>query len=229
MSDEQWPPSIDAETAARLDNPAPPTVDVGRPDIPPPKRDSMGRSMAKRRGKAPLPRDEAGNIIRDSTSQLKTELKHRLPKDLALSDANVGKALAGAFAAIGLFRGGHWRLFAQEEAQLGECFGPLARIYGPEELGKWVTVLMTVPVVTGILMPRIAVERMVIGGTVDKAAARSMLLQVSAFTEAEKSFNMEREVKEAQAYLKAQAQAAVDVSKDMHNTQTAAEGVIPNA
>lgn len=167
-----------------------------------------------------------------AAGSLQQELNKRLPEEKELlSDANVGQAIAGAFAAIGMFRGGHWRLFAQEEAELGKAFGPLARLYGPEELGKWITALMLVPVVTGVIMPRIAVEREIMAGRTPKEGGRMQLLEIKSFVEAEKTIDVAQHVKESQAFAQAQAMlkaritAATEVTKELKEEQFAAEGV----
>lgn len=204
----------DAETDERQTVMDIPQTEVARPDIPPPRVDSLGRSMAKKRGRPPGSVNKANASA--TTEQLKAEIAKRLPTNAILSDENVGKALAGAFAAIGLFRGGHWRLFAHEEKELGEAFGPLARLHGPEELTKWVTALMMIPVVSGILMPRVAVERMIMQGDIKKEEARSTLLQIHAFTEAEKQFSVQKaaaDAKQAADYLRAQATVGATVAE----------------
>lgn len=173
--------------------PVEPVVELPRPDIAAPEK--------KRRGRKPMPRDAQGNIIRDPAEQaavkLKQELGKRLPGGEVMTDANVGKAISGALAAIGIFRGPHWRAFPQEERELGETFGPLARMYGPTELAKWITLLMAVPVVTSIVMPRVAVEQQIMTGGLPKEKGRVMLLQLKALMESEKTLNVEAGVRDA--------------------------------
>lgn len=200
----------------------PPAVDVARPDIQPPEK--------KKRGRKPLPRDANGNIIRDPAEQraaIEKEVKKRLPTTLEMmSDENVGKAIAGAFAAIGLFRGPHWRLFPQEASELGEIFGPLARLMGGEEFAKWIAAFTALPVVIGVLAPRIAVERAVIADPEKKPAGRIMLLQIKGMMEAEKTLNLEQQVKEAKAFQTAVVNSGVEAAVEMRAKEEKAEGVV---
>lgn len=208
----------------------PPDVDIPRPDIPPPPVDSLGRSMAKKRGRKP---GTQGANPPDAAKQLQKEINKRLPSGAAMSDENVGKALAGAFAAIALFRGGHWRLFAQEERELGSCFGPLARLHGPEELAKWVTILMTIPVATAVLMPRIGVERMIMKGEIEKGEGRVTILRIRALMQAESMLDAEQQKKEAAKlekeaadYLQAQQEVGRSVANDLNGEKVKSEGVL---
>lgn len=236
-------------------DPIPPMTEVSRPDIAPPEKKRRGRkpfardaagniirtseeqakveaSAAKRLstlGKTPRKPVEKQTHAQMQAQVVKEEIKARLPQNMLMTDANVGKALAGAFAAIGLFRGPHWRLFSQEESELGECFGPLARLYGPEQLAIWVTVLMTVPVVTAILMPRIGVERMIMQGDIKRQEARVTLLQIRALSEAEKTMNIEQQVRESEAYLRAQVGVGMAVGVDMKQAEIKQEGVLNGA
>lgn len=205
------------------EEPKPPMMDVARPDIPAPKVDALGRSMANKRGRKPGPQ-----APKDTSKQVQTEVSKRLPPGTILSDENVGRAISGAFSAIGLFRGGHWRLFQPEEKKYGECFGPLARLYGPEELGKWITALLVVPVVAETLGPRLAVERMILNGDIKKEQGRLTLLQIAAMTEAEKHLNVEQQAKEGIEYLKAQASVGVQVAHEMKKAEIESEQLIVN-
>ncbi len=234
MTDDELQAMLDAQPP--ISQPIPPVVEVPRPDIAPPAK--------KRRGRAPLPRDKHGNIIRNPEEQaaikLKTELGKRLPVGAEMmTDANVGKALAGAFATIGVFRGPHWRLFQSEETELGAIFGPLARLAGADaaaQLAKWITMLMAIPVVTAVVMPRVAVERQVLSGDLPREQGRVLLLQLKALMEAEKSLNINKGVQEAQALQEAQANAAAfqrnlvqkatEAAGEMHDAETKAEGII---
>lgn len=214
--------------------PTPPVID-GAPPAPEattvvggaPKRvDSLGRSLDKPRGRRPGPQGPRAAPKEELQAKLTAELSKRMPEGQILSDENVGKAIAGAFGAIGIFGGPHWRLMLQEETKWGMAFGPLARIYGPEDLAKWIMVLMVLPVITETLGPRIAIQQMVYRGELPKNEARKALLQIKAMMAAEEGLNIEQQIAEQQesatAYMRAQVKAAHDATAELKAQETAA-------
>ncbi len=200
-----------------------PTVEVPRPDIAPPPK--------AKRGRKPLPRDDSGNIVRDpelaKAAKLSGELKRRLPgQPELLTDEKVGKAIAGAFGVLGLFRGPHWRLFPQEEAEYGAIFGPLARLYGPEELGRVITLLTCLPVIATTLGPRIAIERGIMTGKLEKKDGRIHLLALRGMMEAEKQLDLAKQVKEAAAFQRVIVQNGIEMQVDNSAKEEKADGVV---
>jgi hypothetical protein len=158
---------------------------------------------------------------------LKGELKNRLPTAIAeMTDEHVGEAISGAFSAIGLLAGPHWRLFPQEKAQLGETFGPLARLYGPEELAKWITILMCIPVVATVTAPRIAIQTMIARKEMKKEEGRSALLQIKGMMAAESHLEFEHQAIESAEYLKSQIRAGMETAADLRVQQIHTEGVV---
>lgn len=207
----------------------PPVVEVARPDIAPPKVDSLGRSMVNKRGRKPGPQGPRGEKL-NTQSALAGELGKRLPTDSKmLSDAMVGEAISGAFSAIGIFGGPHWRLFPQESAKFGEVFGPLARLYGAEELAKWITILMCLPVCTEVLGPRIAISSMIAKKELPKEEGRKFLLHIKGMMAAEKDLDIDMQAKESAAYLRAQVATGMSVAADMSVEQMTKEGVVNGA
>lgn len=213
------------------DQPPAPPVESGvppRPDIPAPPTDSMGRSMANKRGRKPGPQ---GPRNADVGQTLKSELTKRLPTDGALmTDENVGKALSGAFSVIGIVGGPHWRLMKKEQDELGELYGPLARMFGPEELAKWIMALMVLPGTTAIIMPRLAIQSMIQKGEIEKEHARVSLIQCKGMMAAEANLDIEAQVLEQAAvgnqYLRAQVSAAQTATAEMKAQQVIKEGVV---
>lgn len=227
----------DGEDGSRI--PVPPVID-GAPPAPEtptvigtaPKRvDSLGRSMDKPRGRKPGVPQPRKSADPDLQAKLQAELSKRLPAGEALSDANVGKAIAGAFGAIGIFAGPHWRLMMQEETQWGMAFGPLARLYGPEDLAKWIMVLMVLPVVTSTIGPRIAIQQMIYKGELEKNEGRKALLQIKAMMAAEEGLNIEQQIEEQKAagvaFMRAQVKAAHEATAELKAQETAATVVPP--
>lgn len=214
-----------ADDWVETEPPKPPTVEVARPDIAAPRLDSLGRSMANKRGRKPANAGastvNAGQTLShggmaESGKRLAKELKSRLPTDIkSVSDEMVGEAIAGAFAAIGLVAGPHWRLFTEEKVGLGEAFGPLARLYGPDELAKYITVLMTVPIVATVMAPRVAIQGMIARKEVPKGEGRSLLLQIKGMMAAEETLNIEQQAIESAAMLKATVNAGMQANADM--------------
>lgn len=232
MADESGkvPPVTDA---------TPPTegVNVAPADIP---RDSLGRSMLNKRGKKPgqgaAQKAQGGGAAQATTAQLKTELGKRMPKDPKdLTDKAVGEAINGAFSAIGLFAGPHWRLFSDEREQYGEVFGPLARLYGQEALVKWMTILMAVPVVTATIGPRVAVQQMIHKKQIDKKDGRAWMIRMKAMVAVESELDLDRMVKEDKAIMNAKANAeqamrtfakeGVDIATQLSNEDMQLDGV----
>ena len=201
----------DVEKAMRAD--AVEFSPVTRPDTPEPKLDALGRSNEKKRGRAPLPRDEQGRAIHPDG----TVAKRRTPKtaqvipedDKRLTDEFVGKALSGAFALVSVPLGPHWKLFTPEQRELAEAIGPLARLYGSEEMAKWISVLMIAPVVVNIVMPRLAVQHMIAAGEVEKRKSRGTILRLKAFMEAESVLDIATQVAESKEYLQSVVRESV--------------------
>lgn len=197
-SDKQ-PPNTDAPPPVQGTNVAP-------EDIP---RDSLGRSMANKRGRKPGPQAPRASGTPAQANQLKKELSKRLPSDpKELTDEAVGQAFAGAFAACGLVSGAtHWRLFADERQGYGEVFGPLARLYGKESLVKWITALTAIPLLASTIGPRVAIQGMIQKGEVKKTEARVMLLNVRAMMAAEEQLDINKMAREQEAQTVATANA----------------------
>lgn len=198
---------------------------IARPDVaePPAKKvDSLGRPMDKPRGRKPLPRNEAGQIIHpDGTlgAAKKTTPGAKAVKAVAamaeLSDENVGKAFSGVFALASLPLGNHWRLFGEEEKELGEVYGPLFRMLGPEEAAKVMKVfafLAVAPATVTVIMPRLVVQKMIIDGAVDKKLSRPTLLEIKSFMAAEKELNIEAQVQESAAILRGTVRNAAEIA-----------------
>lgn len=234
MTDESGkvPPVTDATPPVEGTNVAP-------ADIP---RDSLGRSMVNKRGKKPgagsaaKPQGQTGV----TQAQLKNELAKRLPKDPKdLTDKAVGDAINGAFSAIGLFAGPHWRLFSDERESYGEVFGPLARLYGQEALVKWMTILMAIPVVTATIGPRVAVQTMIHRKEIEKKDGRKWMIRMKAMMAAESELDLNRMVNEDKAILTAKANAAtniqsfaregLDMAAQLSAEEMQMDGVTPNA
>lgn len=204
--------------------PEPPAVEVARPDTPAPRVDSLGRSMEKKRGRKPGPQGPR-NV--NTAAALKTELGRRLPKDAAsLTDEMVGVAISGALAAIGLVAGPHWRALPSETRDLGEAFGPLARVYGSEELAKWITVLLVIPTVVTIVAPRIAIQSMIAKKEMPKEEGRSALLRIKAMMAAEEDLNIDHQAQEAKAYVQEQVNVGLRVAAQVKAQQITDEGVV---
>lgn len=188
----------------KAETPKPPAMPdtPPRPDIPEVRYDSIGRPMDpnKPRGRKPGSQNKAAQA--NASPTLSGELKKRLPEGSILSDENVGKAIAGAFGAIGIFGGPHWRLMKLEQDEYGTVFGPLARMYGPDELAKWITILMALPVVTSTVMPRLAIQNMIHKKELDKERGRVALIQIKAMMAAEEGFNIEAQIQEEAANKK---------------------------
>ncbi len=213
MSDEEIP----AE-------PKPPAVEVARPDIAKPPTDSLGRSMANKRGRKPGPQGprnaSSGNAGNANVSPMARELGKRLPADIsAMSDEKIGEAIAGAYAAIGLAAGPHWRLFAQEKARMGEVFGPIARVFGTEELAKYLLVAVAFPTVAEITAPRMAIQSMIRKGDIDKEEGRSVLLRIKGMQAAEAKLSFDQDTAEGEAFLNAEIKAGRDTAADMKRAE----------
>jgi len=209
----------------------PPTVEVARPDIAEPEK--------KRRGKGRPPGGylyeqpgykgayKGARANNGQPQTLKGELQKRLPTDIKqMSDETVGVAISGAFAALGIFAGPHWRLFPQETRQYGETFGPLARLYGSEELAKWITILMCIPIIAQTVAPRVAIQQMVYKGECKKEEARSLLLNIKGMMAAEETLDADHQAKEGEAFLRAQVNAGMNAGADMKVQQIQTEGVV---
>ncbi len=180
---------------------------IQRPDTQPDpaaKVDSLGRSMANKRGRKP-----GVSYLPGATPAAKTKVT---PMDAQLSDENVGKAIAGIFALASLPLGSHWKLFAPEQKELGECFGPFARMVGPEAFGQWLTGLTIMPVAINIVAPRLAIQRMIYKKDIPIEAARPTLLMIKAGMEAEKVIDIERQVTDSKDYLKATVAAGAEAA-----------------
>lgn len=180
--------------------------------------DSLGRSMVKKRGR---PKGSV-NAPKEAKPVKGT------PEAEMLTDANVGKAIAGIFAIISLPLGGHWRLFKPEERELGECFGPFARIVGPEAFGHWLTGLTIMPVAINIIAPRLAVQQMIIKKVLPKADARPAILQMKAMMAAEGVIDIERQIAESKEYLQTMVAAAADSVVDNRINEIKGKVVQPN-
>lgn len=206
--------------------PAPPVIEgtPARPDIAAPMLDSLGRSMANKRGRKPGPQ-----APRDTAQVLTKELKARMPEHGSMSDDAVGKAIAGAFGAIGIFGGPHWRLLPTEQMEYGLTFGPLARMFGPEKLAQWIMVLMALPLVTSTVMPRVAIQSMIQKGELVKAEGRKTLIHIKTMMYAENSLDIEKQVlegaAEASSYLRAQVEMARSVTTEMSTAQAVKDDI----
>lgn len=166
------------------------------------KVDSLGRSMANKRGRKP------GVQYAPVAPGAKPNKAASIVEPL--SDENVGKAIAGLFSLISLPLGAHWRLFPQEEGELGRCLGPFARIIGPEAFGHWLTGLTIMPVAMSIIGPRIAIQQAIYKGRVKKDDARPALVNFKAMMAAESVLDMERQVKDAKQYLEQMTKATAE-------------------
>ncbi len=208
----------------------PPVVEVARPDIAAPAVDSLGRSMANKRGRKPGPQaPRAEGATQKQT--LSKELGKRLPQNVQdMSDAVVGEAIAGAFAAIGLAAGPHWRLFESEKVKLGETFGPIARLFGTDALAQAILVMMCIPVTAEVMAPRLAIQGMIRRGEMKKEEARSTLLNIKGMMQAEKSLNIEEQALESEAmgreFLRAQVKAGMDGAAQVKAEQLKSEGLV---
>lgn len=199
----------------------PPAVPVPRPDIAAPE--------PRKRGRKPLPRDAAGNIIRDPAqvqAKLSKELGKRMPNPSVESDEAVGKAIAGAFGAVGLFAGPHWRLFPQEEQEYGKVFGPFVRLFGNEELAKLIMVLTALPVIVETVAPRIAIQRAIANGVIEKDKGRMHLLSMKGMIAAEKDLDIERQIAEARALQKEIVKNGAEIRQQQAAEEAKAEGII---
>ncbi len=215
----------------------PPVIELPAPHVPDVPRDSLGRSLVNPRGRPKGSAQRGGRkpaaaAAGTSTDALREELRKRLPDadPALLSDEKVGKAIAGAFAAIGIFGGNHWRLLKSEEAEYAAAFGPLARLYGPENLAQWISVLMILPLLTSTIIPRLAINSMVKKDEIKPENARVSLLQIKTMMYAENSLNLEADAlegaEEGKRYLRQKAKMAIDAAAELKSRQMQTEGII---
>lgn len=205
MSEEQTPAVTPEEVPEEVYE-AIPDSPVPRPDIQP--------GTPKKRGRKAYPRDAAGNIIRpDGTIGSKARTPSAIAKQMneSISDADAGKAIQGAFMLASVPLGPHWRLFPQEESEMGRCFGPIFRRY-PEQVGDIITAMMIAPTAVAIVMPRLVVQKMKAAGQIEKGDERPTLLRIVAMLEAEKHLDVAREVRDSADYLKSTISGAVQAS-----------------
>lgn len=234
MSDDfQMSDDIRQQVIDLGDNPKPPMVEVARPDIAAPERKKRGRPRPPEGYKYEQPgwkgyRRPKGTV--NTQQALASELKSRLPANVKdLTDDNVGQAIAGAFGAIGLFGGPHWRLFPDETKRYGEVFGPMARLYGPENLAKWITILMCLPLLTETLGPRIAISTLIAKKEIKKEEGRSYLLNIRAMMAAEQDLDITTQAKEGAAYLRAQVDVGLNAAAAAKVEQLSNEGIVNGA
>lgn len=185
----------------------------------------------KKRGRKPYPRDANGNIIRPdgSVSKPSGAVRHvpaKQTEDSIATDENIGEAIGAAFALVSIPLGPHWRLFLQEKHKAGQVLGPLVRLYGEDAvLKKVIPIIMTIPVATDLIMPRIAVQRMIMSVEGKeredmKAQARAMLLRVKAYAAAEGMLDIDDQTKEALEYEKQVVQQGIDMAKEQRKKGT---------
>lgn len=191
------------------------TETIEKPAIEPTPQ-AVEATEPKKRGRKPLPRDANGNIIRDSVATASgAPTRHAKPVVQSVTDEEAGKAIQGAFMLASVGLGSHFRLFPQEQADMGQCFGPLFRKY-PDKIGDTLSLLMIAPTVVGVMMPRIMVSKMIAAGEVKREEARSTVLTMVSFMEAEKQLNVAETVKEANDYFKAKVSGAVQHVANEH-------------
>ena len=202
-------PDVDAsDVSGETEYTAIPDAPVARPDIQP--------DAPKKRGRKPLPRDAAGNIIRDGSSKVSTA-KAKQP-EAALSDADAGKAIQGAFMLASVPLGPHWRLFPQEQEEMGRCFGPIFRRY-PDKVGDIMAALMIAPTAVAVVMPRIVVSKMKHSGAIQQGEERRTVLQIVAMLEAEKHLDVAREVRDSADYLRSTVTASAHAAGEAAKTE----------
>ena len=178
------------------------SADFDPPDSPVPRPDIQS-DAPKKRGRKPLPRDAAGNIIHpDGTVGSKPRTAVARVAAPVITDDEAGKAIQGAFMLASVPLGPHWRLFPQEQTELGKCFGPLFRRY-PDKVGDYLTALMIAPTAVAVVMPRLVVSKMRAAGDIEKGQERITVLRIVSMLEAEKHLNIAREVRESEDFLRA--------------------------
>lgn len=213
--------STEEETQAQADEAkvarAVDALPVPRPDTQPDpnaKVDSLGRSMANKRGRKPGVKYASNGTTKSAPAA---------QQEQGLSDEMVGKALAGIFSLGSLAMGPHWRLMKQEEEEMGRTFGPFARILGPEAFGLWLVGLSALPTAVGIIAPRFAVEGLIAKKQFARPDGRRALLMFKASMVAEGMIDIDRQVKESEDYLKELVKAgasAVAINENKVNNAT---------
>jgi len=194
---------------------------IEKPAIEPTEKAQAIADGPKKRGRKPLPRDANGNIVRDSNVPASASpVRHAKPVVQAVTDEEAGKAIQGAFMLASVGLGPHFRLFPQEQQDMGACFGPLFRKY-PDKIGDTLSLLMIAPTVVGVMMPRIMVSKLKAEGKIEKGEERSTVLTMISFMEAEKQLNMAEAVKESTEYLKAKVAGSVQAVAMEHEKASA--------
>ena len=189
-----------------------------KPDIEPTAQAVQSVEGPKKRGRKPLPRDANGNIIRDGSAPATATVRHAKPQSPAITNEESGRAIQGAFMLASVGLGPHWRLFPQEQKDMGDCFGPLFRKY-PDKIGDVLGMLMIAPTVVGVMMPRIMINKMRFDGDIEKGNERAALLNIVSYMEAEKHLNIEQQVKEANDFLRAKVAGAQQAAVAQHEKE----------